>query len=138
MTSHRIARCVKGTLVAALAACVCHRIWRHLVEWSDGISAAHSGEFAAGFYEGLLAAVVGLLSMPVLLWAAMRLLRERGNHALVMGGLVAWWLIGAEIVERSPGAVATGLYIALFAVIGGVLSLAEVPHDRAAGPHGHP
>jgi hypothetical protein len=138
MTSHRIARCVKGTLVAALAACVCRRIWAHLVEWSDGISAAHSGEFAAGFYEGLLTSVVGLLSVPVLLWVAMRLLRERGNHALVVGGLVAWWLIGGEIVEHSPGAVATGLYIALFAVIGGVLSLAEVPAGRAAGSHGRP
>ncbi|MEU5345641.1 MULTISPECIES: hypothetical protein [unclassified Streptomyces] len=132
MTKARVFRGVKGTLVSALAAAVCYWMWTSLWEWSDDVSRASGDAMGAGWLEGLLAGLLGLLSMPVLLWAGMRLLRERGNHLLVVAGFVAWWIIGGKIVEEgNVGDMATGLYIALFAGLGGLASLAEMPKTRS-------
>lgn len=130
MTKTRAVRAVKGTLVSALAAVVCHWMWTSLREWSDDVSRASGDAMGAGWLESLLAGLLGLLSMPVLLWAGMRLLREHGNHLLVVAGFAAWWLIGGHVVEDgNVGDTATALYLALFAGLGGLLSLAEVPRN---------
>lgn len=123
----KVARWAKGTLVSAVAAGACYRTWIRLQEWADDVSAAGQGAMGAGLIEALLAEFTGLLSMPVVLWAGMRLSRERGNHVLVLGGAAAWWLIGAHVVQQAVGGFATLLFLALFAVVGGLLSLAEVP-----------
>ncbi|MEU7056896.1 hypothetical protein [Streptomyces sp. NPDC046197] len=124
MTKSRTVRGAKGTLVSAVSAGVCYWIWTGLRQWAQDASASGQGAMGAGWFESLLAGFAGLLSMPLLLWAGMRLLGERGNHLLVLGGVVAWWLIGGHVVEDSAGDTATALFLALFAVFGGVLSLA--------------
>jgi hypothetical protein len=131
MTKTRAAvRGVKGTVVSALAAVACYWMWTSLREWSDDVSRASGDAMGAGWLETLLAGIVGLLSMPVLLWAGMRLLRERGNHLLVAGGFVAWWIIGGDVVEKGDvSATAMALRLALFAGIGGLLSLVEMPRN---------
>lgn len=117
MTKSRTTRWAKGTLVSAVAAVVCHTAWERLREWSSGVSAA----------EGMLASVTGLVAMPVLLWVGMRLLGERGNHLLVLAGVVAWWLIGGHVVEDATvGATCTTLLLTLFALLGGALAMAEL------------
>ncbi|WP_405983321.1 hypothetical protein [Streptomyces sp. NBC_00872] len=113
-------RWVKGTLVSGPAAVVCYWMWTSLREWADNTSDGDA--MGSGLLEGLLASVVGLLTMPLLLWAGMRLLGEKGNHLLVLLGVVAWWLIGAHVVEDAVGAGATALYVSLFAVLGGLLA----------------
>ncbi|WP_328493375.1 hypothetical protein OHS59_11910 [Streptomyces sp. NBC_00414] len=132
MTRARVFRGVKGTLLSALAAAACYEMWTSLWEWSDDVSRASGDAMGAGWLEGLLAGIVGLLSMPVLLWAGMRLLRERGNHLLVVVGFVAWWRIGGKLVEEgNVSDLATGLYISLFAGLCGLASLAEMPRTRS-------
>ncbi|MFE4830792.1 hypothetical protein [Streptomyces sp. NPDC056672] len=113
-------RWVKGTLVSGPAAVVCYWMWTSLPEWAD--NTADGGAMGSGLLEGMLASVVGLPTMPLLLWAGMRLLGEKGNHLLVLLGVVAWWLIGAHVVEDAVGAGATALYLSLFAVLGGLLA----------------
>lgn len=122
-----VARWAKGILVSEVAVDGCYLTWGRLHEWAQDASIAGQGAMGAGWIEGLLALFVGLLSMPLLLWAGMRLLGERGNHMLVLGGVAAWWLIGGHVVEGAVGGMATALFLALFAVIGGLLSLVEVP-----------
>lgn len=127
MTRSRTTRWAKGTLVSALAAVVCHAGWERLREWSSDVAASDPGAMSAGWLEGMLASATGLVAMPVLLWAGMRLLGERGNHLLVLAGVVAWWLIGGHVVEDAGvGVTATALLLALFALLGGALSLAEL------------
>lgn len=126
----RIVRCVKGVLVSALAAVVCYWMWNSLLQWADDSAAADESAMGAGWLESLLAGLMGLLSMPLLLWAGMRLLGERGNHLLVLAGVAAWWLIGGHVVEDAGvGGTATALFLALFAVLGGLLSLVEMPRN---------
>ncbi|MGW5348983.1 hypothetical protein ACWERV_00505 [Streptomyces sp. NPDC004031] len=122
-----VVRGTKGTLVSAAAATADYTVWHRLVEWSDDVSAAASGAMGAGWSEALLALAVGLTSMPVLLWAGMRLLGERGNHLLILAGTPLWWLIGARAVGNSPGPAATVLLLTLFTLLAGLLSLPEVP-----------
>ncbi|MFH8470016.1 hypothetical protein [Streptomyces sp. NPDC017991] len=118
--------------MSASAAVACYTMWTSLWEWSDEVSRASGDAMGAGFLEGMLAGLVGLLSMPLLLWAGMRLLREQGNHLLVVAGFVAWWIIGGTLVEEGVASdTATGLYIALFAALSALASLAEMPRTRS-------
>jgi hypothetical protein len=131
MSGSRTVRAVKGVLVAGLAAVVCRAGWELLLTRSDRVAAADPGAMGAGWTEAALASVCGLLAMPVMLWAGMRLLGERGNHLLVAAGLAAWWLIGGHVVEDAGvGPVATVLWLALFALLCGVLSLVEMPSGQ--------
>jgi hypothetical protein len=126
MTRSRNARWAKGTLVSAVAAVVCYWTWELLRTWAQDIAAAHEWAMGAGWYQAMLAGVTGVLAMPLLLWAGMRLLGERGNHLLVAAGVVAWWFIGGQIVEDGVGRTATVVFLALFALLGGALSRSEV------------
>ncbi|MGW0735635.1 hypothetical protein [Streptomyces sp. NPDC002851] len=123
-------RGLKGMLVSGLAAVLCSWGWNALRDWADDVAATGGDTIGAGWIESALAGLAGILAMPLLLWAGMRLLGERGNHLLVLLGLVAWWPIGGHVVEDAVGPVATGLFLALFAVIGGLLSLAEMPGKK--------
>ncbi|MFI5679385.1 hypothetical protein [Streptomyces cellulosae] len=128
MAKSRSFRGVKGAMVSALTVVVCYWIWTSLLEWSDDVAQAGGDSVGAGLLEGLVARIIGLLSLPVLLWVGMRLLRERGNHLLLAAGHVAGWLIGGYLVEQGGVSdTVTALCLALFVALGGLLSLAEVP-----------
>ncbi|MET9443096.1 hypothetical protein [Streptomyces sp. NPDC006610] len=69
--------------------------------------------------------------MPWALWLGMRLVCERGNHLLVLVGGLMWPVIGGHIVENAGvGKAETVLYGALFVLLGGLLSLVEMPRIR--------
>jgi hypothetical protein len=128
MTRRRVViRGTKGILVSAAATTACYAAWAQLLEWSDDVSASAQGAMGAGWSEAVLALAFGLFSMPLLLWAGMRLLAERGNHLLVLAGSPLWWLIGGHAVEQSPGPGATASSLCLFAALAVLLSLPEVP-----------
>ncbi|MFI7413040.1 hypothetical protein ACIBU0_30650 [Streptomyces sp. NPDC049627] len=128
MTKTRTARCLKGVVVSAAAVALCYWIWTSAREWADDAQAGPDSTFGTGFLEALLAQIAGVASMPLLLWAGMRATRERGNHVLVLGGALAWPFIGGHLVEDAGvTATETVLYCALFTLLGGLLSLAEVP-----------
>src|SRR5690349_21309622 len=127
MTKSRTVRWAKGTLASAVAAGICYWTWTSLRGWAQDAFAAGHGAMGAGWFESLAAGFAGRLWMAVRGWAGMRLLGERGNHLLVLGGVVVWWLIGGHVVEGAVGSTATALFLALYAVAGGLLSLAEVP-----------
>ncbi|MDC0770300.1 hypothetical protein [Streptomyces sp. HD] len=130
MTRTRVPRWLKGLLVSAAAAALCYWIWTSAREWADRAQAGPDSNFGTGFLEAVLAQIAGVASMPLLLWAGMRAVRERGNHLLVFGGALAWPFIGGHIIEDAGvPATETVLYCALFAVLGGLLSLAEVPKN---------
>jgi hypothetical protein len=127
MAKNMIARWVKGTLVSAVAAVVCYWLWASLREWAWDVGLADRYSWFAGSVELLVAGIAGVASMPVLLWAGMRLLGERGNHLLVLLGAMAWIFIGGHVVEGYVSAAGTAVFLALFAALASVLSLVEVP-----------
>ncbi|KAB7836906.1 hypothetical protein [Streptomyces mobaraensis] len=93
-------RPLKGAAVTALAVLACHTVL------TTGFAAARAEEKAdpqsawAGTGVWLATFVVGLLlAMPVLLWAGMRLLREKNNHLLVGGGGLAWFFAAGRRVD---------------------------------------
>ncbi|MGW6260100.1 hypothetical protein [Streptomyces sp. NPDC055085] len=124
-TAGRATRWAKGTAVTAVSAVVCYGIWTSCRSWAQGVRDVSEDAFLAGSLESLLAGIAGVLSMPLLLWAGMRLLGERGNHLLLLGGTVAWFLIGGHVVEDAVGKGATAAFLALFAVLGGLAALTQ-------------
>lgn len=119
---------LKGVLVSAAAVALSYWIWTSAREWADRAQAGPDSNFGTGFLDALVAQIAGVASMPLLLWVGMRAVRERGNHLLVLGGALAWPFIGGHLIEDAGvSGTETVLYCTLFAVLGGLLSLAEVP-----------
>ncbi|MFF1832874.1 hypothetical protein ACFVXE_01445 [Streptomyces sp. NPDC058231] len=127
MAKQKLARCAAGVAVSAVSAGACYRVWASGREWAQDVSRADPDTMFAGSLESLLATAAGLLLMPVLLWAGMRLLRQRGNHLFVLGGAVAWAFVGGHVVESAVGTGATAGFLALFALLGGLLALVRTP-----------
>ncbi|MEU8673372.1 hypothetical protein [Streptomyces sp. NPDC048560] len=125
----RTARGVKGTVAAAVAATVCYLVWSGGRAWASDARAADPDAFLAGSVESVLALIAGVAFMPVLLWAGMRVMRERGNHLLVLVGTAVWFFLGGHVVEDTVDGAGTVLFLALFAVLGGLLALVRTP-DR--------
>jgi hypothetical protein len=92
----------------------------------EAVAAAEPGSIGAGWTQALLASCAGVLAMPLLLWAGMRLLGERGTQVLALVGGAAWWLIGTHMVEGTRiDDTDTALLLTVFALLGGVLCLAR-------------
>ncbi|MFD4528156.1 hypothetical protein ACFWP7_30340 [Streptomyces sp. NPDC058470] len=123
------ARWVKGTAVSAVAAVTSYWIWTSGREWASDVTVANQDALLAGSLELLLAGLAGVASMPLLLWAGMRVTKERGNHLLVMFGAMAWLFVGGHVVETRVGAAGTALFLALFAVLGGLLAGVRMPSE---------
>ncbi len=117
-------RLIKGVAVSGLAAAACFWIWTSARASAQAARGADPDSLYAGSIESLFATVIGVLLMPVLLWVGMRALRERGTHLLVVGSTVAWLFIGGHVVEDDVSAAATVAFLALFALLGGVLAAA--------------
>ncbi|MFG2894947.1 hypothetical protein [Streptomyces sp. NPDC048248] len=132
MTTFRAARPLKGTAITAFAILVCHVIL------SVGYAAVRARRRAnpSGLWADtdlrLATVALGLvIVMPLLLWIGMRIMGEKGNYALVIGGSLAW-LFGAgynlSYIKYPPGThLPVSLLVALVAV-GGLLSLDNVAH----------
>ncbi|MGW6455706.1 hypothetical protein ACWF94_07210 [Streptomyces sp. NPDC055078] len=129
MTEGRVIRWVKGTVVAACAAGICYWLWTSAREWAAHASDADSSAFLSGALESGVATIAGVAAMPVLLWAGMRALGERGNHVVIIAGAVMWLFVGGHVVENDVGEVGTAAFLALFTVLGGLAALAEVPEN---------
>ncbi|MGW2025311.1 hypothetical protein [Streptomyces decoyicus] len=132
MTSSQAARPLKGAAATALAILVCHVIL------SAGYAAARAKKRAepsnawADFDVRLATFALGLvIVMPLILWIGMRIMGEKDNYALVIGGSLTW-LFGAgynlSYIEYTPSThLPVPLLVALVAV-GGLLSLDNVAH----------
>lgn len=129
MSKTRTARSVKGVVVSAVAATVCFWIWTLGREWAAGVREASPDAFLAGSLESVLATIAGAASMPVLLWAGMRVARERGHHLLVIVGAVGWLFVGSHLVEDDVSTATLTMSLALFAILGGLLALVTVPEN---------
>jgi hypothetical protein len=105
-------RWVKGAVVCAVAAGLGYWLWTSARGWDEQ------------FIGALLASLAGFASAPVLIWAGMRMWRERGNHVLVLGSAVAWLVIGGHVVEDDVGAIGTAALLMVFVGLGGVLATA--------------
>ncbi|MFD8629747.1 hypothetical protein ACFV4E_38880 [Streptomyces hygroscopicus] len=127
MTKSGPSRWLKGALVSAVAAIVCYWLWASLTEWADGVANSQQDAMMAGSIESLLAGITGVVSMPALLWAGMRVLQERGNHLLVILGAIAWIFVGGHVVEDPVSTAGTAVFLTLFAIFGSLLSSVEVP-----------
>lgn len=116
-------RSAKGVVVGAVAAVVCFWFWSALDEWATDTEIGPNSNFGSGFVEGVTANLAGIVVIPVLLWAGMRLARERNNYLLVVGCGMLWPFIGGMLIDENHGVTATVLLLVLFPVLGGVLSL---------------
>ncbi|WP_055546136.1 hypothetical protein [Streptomyces sp. NBRC 110028] len=124
MLSSRLCRWLKGVGVSAAAAHTTYRAWKSAEQWEwEAQQADPDGGIGAGFIEGALATVALVTLVPLLLWAGMRLLRERDNHLLVIMGWATWILLNTQLAESSADKVETELFFAAFALLGGFLSL---------------
>ncbi|WP_405843621.1 hypothetical protein OG528_33765 [Streptomyces platensis] len=132
MTSSRAARPLKGAAVTAFAILVCHVIL------SVGYAAVRAKKRAnpssawADLDLRLATFALGIvIVMPLILWIGMRIMGEKDNYALVIGGSLAW-LFGADYnldyIMYTPSAhLPVPLLVAMVAV-GGLLSLDSVAH----------
>ncbi|KAK1180897.1 hypothetical protein B7755_023770 [Streptomyces sp. NBS 14/10] len=124
MLSSRLCRWIKGIVVSAAAAHATYWVWESASEWeSEAQQANPDGGIGAGFIEGALASFAWLTLVPVLLWAGMRLLRERDNYLLVTMGSATWIFLGTQVAEGGASRVETELFLVAFALLGGFLSL---------------
>jgi hypothetical protein len=123
MTNRKGARWVKGAVVSAVAATICHWTWTSAREWAAGVRDADPDAFFAGSIESLLATIAGVASMPVLLWAGMRAFRERRNHLLVLTGAVLWPFVGGHVVEDDVSVAGTAVFLALFVLLSSLPAL---------------
>ncbi|MER6999321.1 hypothetical protein [Streptomyces sp. NPDC000410] len=126
MTKTKPVRWAKGAAVSAVAAGACYAVWTVGREWAQGVRQANPDAILAGSAESVMAVVAGVALMPVLLWAGMRAVRERGNHLLVIAGTVVWLFVGGHVVENAVSTAGTAAFLALFAVLGGLLAMVEV------------
>ncbi|MEU1801771.1 hypothetical protein [Streptomyces sp. NPDC019937] len=124
MLSSRLCRWLKGVGVSAAAAHTTYWVWESAEQWAwEAQQANPDGGIGAGFTESALAVVAVVTLVPLLLWAGMRLMRERDNHLLVTLGWAMWILLNTQMAESSASKVETELFFAAFALLGGFLSL---------------
>ncbi|WP_181789180.1 hypothetical protein [Streptomyces phytophilus] len=92
-------RAVKGAVVSVFAVWVCSRI---LVEGFDITRERASGSWGLD-PTPLIALAVSVVAMPVVLWAGMRVLRERRNAPLVWLMTVSWLFAGGYFFDTLDG-----------------------------------
>lgn len=126
----RAVQSLKGAAVTAVAVLVCHLIL------SAGYAAARAqkradpdgGSWGSAEIHAVTFALGILLVMPLLLWAGMRILRERDNYLLIIVGSLLW-LIGAGFnlshLKYTPGAHLPVLLLAGMVAVGALLAPAS-------------
>ncbi|MER5302571.1 hypothetical protein ABT039_24335 [Streptomyces lasiicapitis] len=131
-------RALKGATVTALAVFVCHLIL------STGFASARAEREArsdegpdtwVGADTWLAAFVLGtMLVMPVLLWAGMRILREKHCELLVIGGSLTWFLGAGRGVDGIDSADGGLLPVPLLVGVVALGALLSIPGGIASRP----
>ncbi|MFJ7345630.1 hypothetical protein ACIQU3_35755 [Streptomyces sp. NPDC101110] len=67
--------------------------------WARGRAAAGEATMFAGAVEWLVTTAASWALMPLLLGAGMRVLREHGNTALMVGGGLVWAVLSLAFVD---------------------------------------
>ncbi len=123
MLSSRLGRWAKGIVVSAAAAHATYWVWESAKRWeSEAQRANPDAGIGAGFIEGALATLAWLTLVPLLLWAGMRLLRERDNQLLVSMGSATWIILGLQLTRGNISRTETELFLLAFALLGGLLA----------------
>ncbi|MCC3769013.1 hypothetical protein K6I34_001048 [Streptomyces sp. UNOC14_S4] len=78
-------------------------------------------------FQTAVTGLAGMAPMPLLLWAGMRLMRERGNVLLMLFGAVIWGYIGGRAARLKMSPVETEGWLIFFAVACGLLGLTRLP-----------
>ncbi|MBD3011203.1 MULTISPECIES: hypothetical protein [unclassified Streptomyces] len=126
MVSSRLGRWAKGIVVSAAAAHATYWVWESAERWeSEARQANPDAGIGAGFIEGALATLAWLTLVPLLLWAGMRLLRERDNQLLVSMGSATWIVLGTRITAAGVSGVETELFLLAFTLLSGFLAMLE-------------
>ena len=102
---------IRGTKAAAVAAVATLAGWKAfdgLYAWAghsaDSQVASGGSEWFAGFTQYLVADAIGVLFLPLAVWAGLRLIRIKGNHlAVVVSGLLWFTLTAPHLVDTRPG-----------------------------------
>ncbi|GAA2293165.1 hypothetical protein [Streptomyces violaceusniger] len=124
MVSSRLGRWAKGIVVSAAAAHATYWVWESAERWeSEARQANPDAGIGAGFIEGALATLAWLTLVPLLLWAGMRLLRERDNQLLVSMGSATWIVLGTRITAADVSGVETELFLLAFTLLSGFLAM---------------
>ncbi|MCC3766693.1 hypothetical protein [Streptomyces sp. UNOC14_S4] len=125
----RIVRCVKAAVVGALAGHA--MLWTLLAvhNWAEPDQPADNFGQGIGqaIFQTAATGLVGMAPMPVLLWAGMHLMRERGNILLMLFGAVIWGYIGGRAAQLKMSLAETEVWLAFFAVACGLLGLTRLP-----------
>jgi hypothetical protein len=96
----RYARCAKGAVTVTVATAVCHTLMTAGYAWAGAKAATGEATIFAGVFEWLVTTAGTWALMPLLLGAGMRVLRERGNTTLMVGGSLLWALLSLSFVDE--------------------------------------
>ncbi|WP_282797588.1 hypothetical protein [Streptomyces sp. CC224B] len=133
MTRLRTGRALKGAMVTAVAVFVCHVILSAGLATARAERQAHSEEAWAGTVAWLAAFVLNtVFVMPLLLWAGMRILREKDCHLLVVGGSLVWFLgagYGVDGIDSVEGGLLPVPLLLGVVALGALLSIPTAPPD---------
>ncbi|MEW2614136.1 hypothetical protein AB0937_28890 [Streptomyces sp. NPDC047880] len=102
----RSVRRAKGAVTVAVATAACHALMTAGYAWARGKAATDEATMFAGAFEWLVTTAASWALMPLLLGAGMRVLREHGNTALMVGGGLIWAVLSlafADEIDRPGG-----------------------------------
>ncbi|MBT2385322.1 hypothetical protein [Streptomyces sp. ISL-11] len=125
----RIVRCVKAAVVGALAGHAMYWTVTAVRDWANTDSTTDNYGQAIGeaVFQIVMTGLVGMAPMPVLLWAGMRLMQERGNILLMLFGAVTWGFIGGRAAQLKMSCAETEGWMIFFAIACGLLGLTRLP-----------
>ncbi|MFD0416657.1 hypothetical protein [Streptomyces sp. NPDC127108] len=136
MTRIRPGRAVKGAMVTALAVLVCHVILSTGLARARAEQQARPEEAWAGTGVWLATFVLStVLAMPLLLWAGMRIVREKHCHLLVIGGSLTWFFgagYGVDGIDSVEGGLLPVPLLLCVVALGALLPILTGPPDHEA------
>ncbi|MCF0078872.1 hypothetical protein [Streptomyces lomondensis] len=96
----RYTRLAKGAVTVAAATAVCHAILTAGYAWARDKAATGEATIFAGVFEWTVTTSASWALMPLLLGAGMRVMREAGNTALMVGGGLIWAVLCLSFVDE--------------------------------------
>ncbi|RLU94711.1 hypothetical protein CTZ27_18550 [Streptomyces griseocarneus] len=120
---------MKAAVVGALSGHAMRWVLVTVHNWAaPDVPADNFGQgIGQAIFQTAVTGLVGMAPMPVLLWAGMRLTRERGNILLMLFGAVIWGFIGGRAAGLRMSPAETEGWLAFFAVACGLLGMTRLP-----------